>query len=354
MKKRLLAGIMAIALVGAMIAGCGVSGGEAAPASSAAEGEAAAPAAAAKASKDPFNGDKVKIAYVPNTGSSANAQAWERGIRDIYEPLNEIYGGFEIQTFDPNGDNDEQIKILNNLVTQGYDGLIIQSVDQSGIIPAVEECKEAGMTIVSLNMRPNTGHMACVSLGGYKNGYMEGKVAAEMLGGKGKVVVIDVPAEVTQAVGDCPWVGFLEALAEYPDIEILEKQPGNFTAENGNEIMRDFLTKYPEIDLAWCSNDAMAEGAALAIESAGRQGIAVWGSDGESQALEYIEQGKMTGTLYSNPMEMGKTAAYYVLLGIMSKIDLNTLSGNPDYPLSIMVPNVAVTAENVADITERW
>lgn len=63
--------------------------------------------------------------------------------------------------------------------------------------------------------------------------------------------------------------------------------------------MTNFLTKYPEIDAVFCHNDAMAEGAAEAAKAAGKD-IQIWGCDGETKMLEYIEQGLCTGTIYTD------------------------------------------------------
>lgn len=346
--RKLMAGIVAVTTAMMLLAGC--SGGK--DADSKDSGDKAATTEGYHTAKDPYDGDKVKIAYVPNIGSAANAQAWEKGIRQVLEPLNEIYGTIEFNVFDPNGNNEQQISILTDLCAQEYDALIIQCVDGTGIVPAIQECEEAGIQVISLNVSPSCQHAARFGFGGYTNGYAAGLEAAKMMGEEGNVVIVGVPPEVTQAVGDCPWIGFQEALATFEGITILEEQAGDFTAENANEIMRDFLTKYDDIDMAWCSNDAMAEGAALAIQSAGREGIAVWGADGETQALEYIEQGLMTGTIFNDPITMGNDAAKMALYCIMSETDQNFVDA--EYAPSIMLPSSVVTAENVKEITNRW
>lgn len=350
--KKLMAGVTAVITAMVVFAGCS---GESSSSSSdsGTAGDETVVTNGYHTPKDPYNGDNVKIAYVPNIGSAANAQAWEKGIRQVLEPLNEIYGTIEFNVFDPNGDSEQQISILSDLCTQDYDALLIQCVDGTGIVPAIQECEQAGIQVISLNVSPSCQHAARFGFGGYTNGYAAGLEAGEMLGGEGNVVIVGVPPEVTQAVGDCPWVGFQDALATFEGITVLEEQAGDFTSENANEIMRDFLTKYDDIDLAWCSNDAMACGAALAIQSAGREGIAVWGADGETQALEYIEQGLMTGTIFNDPITMGNDAAKMALYCIMSETDMN-FAGSSDYAPSIMLPSVVVTAENVAEITNRW
>lgn len=351
--RKWMTGMLVFAMTAMLLAGCGgEKKEETAGAESGGSEDKAAVVQGYHTPKDPYNGEKVKIAYVPNIGSAANAQAWEKGIRQVLEPLNEIYGTIEFNVFDPNGNNEQQIAILSDLCTQEYDALIIQCVDGTGIVPAIQECEEAGIQVISLNVSPSCQHAARFGFGGYTNGYAAGLEAGKMMGEEGNVVIVGVPPEVTQAVGDCPWIGFQEALATYEGITILEEQAGDFTAEKANEIMRDFLTKYDDIDMAWCSNDAMAEGAALAIQSAGREGIAVWGADGETQALEYIEQGLMTGTIFNDPITMGNDAAKMALYCIMSETDQNFVDS--EYAPSIMLPSSVVTGENVKEITNRW
>lgn len=109
--RKLMAGIVAVTTAMMLLAGC--SGGK--DADSKDSGDKAAATEGYHTAKDPYDGDKVKIAYVPNIGSAANAQAWEKGIRQVLEPLNEIYGTIEFNVFDPNGNNEQQISILTDL-----------------------------------------------------------------------------------------------------------------------------------------------------------------------------------------------------------------------------------------------
>ena len=117
--------------------------------------------------------------------------------------------------------------------------------------------------------------------------------------------------------------------------------------------MNSFLQNYSEIDGVFCINDAMAEGAALAIESAGRTGeMLVWGADGEKECLTMIEQGLVTGTIYTNSWDEGSTAAKIALLMIGSEYDASVLTSTP----RVIMECVVVTSETVHTIAEadRW
>lgn len=115
--------------------------------------------------------------------------------------------------------------------------------------------------------------------------------------------------------------------------------------------MTNFLTKYPEIDAVFCHNDAMAEGAAEAAKAAGKD-IQIWGCDGETKMLEYIEQGLCTGTIYTDVKNQGAVSAQFAMYAINSGITGANLSETPIVKMS----SITVTGENVGQISEnmRW
>lgn len=295
--------------------------------------------------KDPFLTDDVKIAFVANRASDTVASAWAVGL----QRLADSYAHVTLQVFDGEGSAETQIAIMADIIEQAYDCMVIQAVDGVAEDVAVQEVMDAGIPVISLNIAPTVNHTCKIRSGGYAFGYEAGKKAAELAGEGAKAVTVLRPAASVVATEDNPVIGFTDALKE-AGVEILEEQAGDWTTERTNEIVRDYLTKYEDIDIIMCANDAMAEGAALAVQSAGREGIQVWGSDGESKALEYIEQGLMTGTIYTNFYEMGEFAGQLALYSIISTIATNAQTEFVTY----RYPAVIVTADNVADITERW
>lgn len=297
------------------------------------------------ASKDPFLTDDVKIAFVANRASDTVASAWAVGMQRVADS----YSHVTLQVFDGEGSAETQIAIMMDIIEQGYDAMIIQAVDGVAEDMTVQEVIDAGIPVISLNISPTINHAVKIRSGGYAFGYQAGLIAAEKAGEGAKACTVLRPAASVVATEDNPVIGFTDALKEC-NIEILEEQAGDWTTEKTNEIVRDYLNKYDDIDIIMCANDSMAEGAALAVQSAGREGIQIWGSDGESKALEYIEQGLMTGTIYTNYYEMGGFATQMALYAIVNTINLNAQSEF----VVFRYPAIVTTADNVAEITERW
>jgi len=80
--------------------------------------------------------------------------------------------------------------------------------------------------------------------------------------------------------------------------------------------------------------------------------MVIWGANGENKALEYIELGLMTGTIYTDCYNQGATAARIAMMYIGSNIDTSRFTETP----VIKMPPKAVTIENAAAITPdmRW
>ena len=91
--------------------------------------------------------------------------------------------------------------------------------------------------------------------------------------------------------------GFQEAIAEYPDIEILASQTANYDRAEAMSVMENMLQSFDSIDAVYAANDEMALGAAQAIEASGdTSDIFVMGNDGTDEALEAVAEGTLGAT----------------------------------------------------------
>lgn len=343
--KKVFALLLCMLLLIGCMAGCAEEG----------VGEGSADATASVVSsnhvaKNPFK-EATKIAYVPNRASDSVGSAWGVGIQNYLANYSDTVS---FQIFDGEGSADTQISIFADLLQQKYDAVIVQLVDATAENTAIQQLIDAGIPVISLNIAPTIAHAAKLTLSAYKIQRQCAEKACELAGYKGNVVIIGYPPEVAQLMSDNGVQAWYDVIAQYPDMAILEEQAGDWTTEGGNEIMRDYLTKYDDLAIVFGGTDAMAEGCAMAVQAAGRDGIQVWGNDGETKALEYIEQGLMTGTCYTNYYEMGKFASQLALYAIQSEVDLNMQKLVNGEAVSYSFPSTVVTKENVAEITERW
>ena len=345
MKKRALSSIIAIVCIMAMLlGGCGdvKTDNEAAEAPAAAAEETAA-----VKTKDPYT-DDIKIGFVAYTIGDSVGNAWNEGIAQ--ELSN--YDNITYQAFDGNASVEEQVKHMDNMIDQGYDAIIIQCADSAGLAASVDKAEAAGIPVITANLDADTVHSALCAMVDVEGGRQIARSMGDAMGGKGKVVIIDAAPGATK--GENINKGFKEVLAaEYPDIEIVGEQTGQWLTEEANKVMNDFLTADTnhEIQGVLCHNDAMAEGAAEAAKAAGRlDELMIWGLDGETKMLEYIEQGLCTGTVYTNCHDQGATMARLALCFIQTGV--HKAASTP----VVKVAPIVVTKDNVDTITPdmRW
>lgn len=310
------------------------------------EGAGGAAAPAAKTAKDPY-AEEIKIAYIPNVIGDSVAAAWGDGAEDELR----VFPNVTFQRFDGKASAETQVQIMSDLVNQKYDAIILQAADSAALAASVQQAEAAGIPVVTLNLDADTPHAGLIAMVDYEAGALVAESIAKSCNEKGNVVIIQATPGATR--GENLEAGFRDKLAEYSGMTILDAQTGEWLTEKANVVMNDFLTKYDQIDAVFCHNDAMAEGASQAAEAAGRlDGMYIWGADGESKALEYIENGKMAGTIYTNCFDQGATAARLAMYLIGSEASTAAYTKTP----VIKMAPIVVTPANVHTIGAeiRW
>lgn len=168
-----------------------------------------------------------------------------------------------------------------------------------------------------------------------------GRVAGEFMKSNmpdgGKIVVLrGIPTTIDNERLE----GFQKAI-EGSGIEVLAAEHGNWNRDNSFTVMQDFLSKYPEIDAVWASDDDMALGALAAIEAAGRKDIKfVLGGAGMKEMVKRTMDGDaMIPANVTYPPAMIATAIEITAVGLVSQAPV---SGD------FIIGSVLVTPENAA------
>ncbi len=97
--------------------------------------------------------------------------------------------------------------------------LIYNPIDAKAILPSQQALKKAGIPFIAGLQGPNPAdHLAIVQPDYILQGYLAGKKMVEDMKGKGKVILLWVPASLG-LYGRAE--GFFKAIAPYPEIEIV-------------------------------------------------------------------------------------------------------------------------------------
>ncbi len=346
MKKAFALGMAAVLAFG--VTACG-SGQTTSRTDTAAPAAVASTAGSNKKKVNPYSGEEIKIAYIAHDIGTPNNQGWKEGIERQCAPWSNI----KVDSYGAEESAEKQTQIMTDCINQGYNAIILQCSDGTALAPSVKQAEDAGIPVITVNLdcSSDTVHSALVMAVDYDAGRMAADKMAEQMGGSGEIAIIQgVPGlERTDNLEK----GFRDTIASYSGIKIVDAQSASFQKDTAMTVMNSFLQSYPELKGVFAINDAMAEGAALAAESANKKGqICIWGADGEKDALTMIENGDMAGTIYTNSWDEGSTAAKIALLMIGSDYSAAGLSETP----KVIMEPIVVTKDTVGSIApeDRW
>lgn len=188
------------------------------------------------------------------------------------------------------GSGSKQVGDVEDLMIRGIDALVILPHNPATLQQVISEAYDSGIYTVVVDRELATPAQDVFIAGDNPGlGRVGAQWLAEEMDGEGKVVVIEglqIPIN-SQRVD-----AFNEVMANYPDIEILDSQPGNWSTQEALRVMENFLQKHPHIDAVWCQDDDMLKGVMQAIEESGRTDIkTVLGGAGSKDIIKMVMEG---------------------------------------------------------------
>jgi putative xylitol transport system substrate-binding protein len=240
--------------------------------------------------------EKIKIGAAPYGLNAEFMQIWVAALQD--HPAVKS-GEVELTVFDGRYDALVQQDQFKTMVTQKYNAIIFAPIDVDAGAAAVQTAADAGIPVVGSNTRVHSDLLASyVGSDDTISGYMEAKTVLDKIGCKGNVVILEGP--VGQSAQISRLEGNKKALAECPDVKVLEDQTANWSRAEAQTLMENWLTAHPkQINGVIGQNDEMALGAIEAIKAAGLdvKSFSIAGIDGITDALHAVKNGDMTSIL---------------------------------------------------------
>lgn len=185
----------------------------------------------------------------------------------------------------------EQVAQIRTMEAKGINALVVLPHESGPLTPVAEELRKKGVLVVCVDRGLVRETAYDIYLAGDNPGLgrMAGEQTARLLGGKGKVVVIEgLPTVInTERVE-----GFKEVIGQYPDIEILAIQTGYWQRDKSFATMQTLLQKFDHIDGVWAGDDDALLGAIQAIRLAKRNDIRfIFGAGGMKEVVKMIMDG---------------------------------------------------------------
>ncbi|MDR1612075.1 MAG: ABC transporter substrate-binding protein [Planctomycetota bacterium] len=250
-----------------------------------------------------------------------------------------------ITTYGPRSeaDIDRQVTILEDVISTKPDAIVISSTSSDATVPALEDAKEQGIVVVTIDNRVNTDRVdSLLATNNLAAGELAAKTFVDLLKAKGvqpsgKVGIISAMAGV-QVLTDRD-DGFVNGVKKYaPGIQLLGPRfcDNDIVRALNNAI--DMYTANPDLLGFFADNNHTGDGVARAIAELNLSdkliGIAF---DSDPEEIQAVRDGALKALVLQDPYGMG----YY---GVDSA--LKKLAGQ-DIPAYVDTGVTIVTRENM-------
>ncbi len=276
-----------------------------------------------------------------NVGVDSYQTTYEKAFIEAAEDNENV----EAVVLDAGGDVARQIAQMEDLIQREVDAIIIWPTNGEAVIPAVRKAHQAGIPVIVTNSNiAEQGFDFVASFSGPDN-ITQGKRSAEIMCDKFKDMGIEDEAKVVHITGQPGYTtaierakGFDDRLPDVcPNVEQIDKQPGDWNREKSQKVMEAFLVKYDDIDGVYAGDDNMGVGALNAAKSAGRDGIIFVGATNFAVGYEAMGRGEYWGSIYQSPVDDAKAAL---------KTAVETLEGK-DLPFLNYFDTPKITQDNM-------
>lgn len=237
----------------------------------------------------------------------ATAKAEELGIK-----LNSYAGKVD-------GDNETQVNAIETCIANGAKGILITASDTSGIVPSVQQARDAGLLVIALDtpLEPIDSADMTFATDNFLAGELIGKWAAASLGEKAadaKIAMLDL-AVSQPTVGVLRDQGFLKGFGidlgdpnkwgDEDDSRIVGNDVTAGNEEGGRKAMENLLAKDPMINVVYTINEPAAAGAYEALKSIGRENdVLIVSVDGGCPGVDNVSSGVIGATSQQYPLLM--------------------------------------------------
>lgn len=237
--------------------------------------------------------------------------------------------GVQLQVTAGNSDDDtsSQITQIDNAISNGDKGIII-ALNGDAVNTALNQARSNGLVVVAVDTPPIPPKVADVTYAtnNTQAGTLDGKWESAKLSGKSadiamlddlanQVITVDVNRDhgFLQGMGipvGNPGVNGQEPRSGHytggkgGSYKIACQQPTNGSQTGGQSAMETCLTKDPGINVVYAINEPSAQGAAHALQAAGKTGVSIVTIDGGCHNLPFVASGQIGATAGQYPGKM--------------------------------------------------
>jgi len=235
-----------------------------------------------------------------------------------------------------------QTPVVNAVAAKKPDAVLVAPTDTKAMYAPIKQLADGGAKIALVDTTLEQADFAVSQIASDNEG--GGKEAAktlgELIGGKGKVFVVNVKPGISTT--DARGKGFEEGAKE-AGLTYVGQQYDDDDPAKAASIVKAVLAKNPDLKGIFATNLFSAEGAASGVREAGKLGqVKIVGFDAGPKQVDDLKKGTVQALIAQKPAEIGADGveqAYNALTGKATEKEIGTgftsltkdnLAENPD------------------------
>jgi fructose transport system substrate-binding protein len=270
------------------------------------------------------SGDQLIVGLITKTESNPFFVKMREGAQEKADEL-----GVELRSFagEFDGDNDAQVRAIEDLIAAGAAGFMITPSDTVAIVPTIEEARDAGLVVIALDtpLEPIDAADATFATDNFRAGELIGQWAAATIEDPdaARIAMLDL-AENQPTVDVLRDQGFLTGFGidvadpdqwgDEDDPRIVGHDITGGSEEGGREAMENLLAIDPDLNLVYTINEPAAAGAKLALDAAGNDALLV-SIDGGCPGVQNVQDGVIGATSMQFPLDMASLGVEAIATG---------------------------------------
>jgi ribose transport system substrate-binding protein len=220
-----------------------------------------------------------------------------------------------------------QTPVVNAVAAKKPDAVLIAPTDTKAMYAPIKQLADGGAKIALVDTTLEQADFAVSQIASDNEG--GGKEAAktlgELIGGKGKVFVVNVKPGISTT--DARGKGFEEGAKE-AGLTYVGQQYDDDDPAKAASIVKAVLAKNPDLKGIFATNLFSAEGAASGVREAGKLGqVKIVGFDAGPKQVEDLKKGTVQALIAQKPAEIGADGveqAYNALTGKSTEKEIGT------------------------------
>ncbi|MGC0362994.1 ribose transport system substrate-binding protein [Rhodococcus sp. 27YEA15] len=286
---------------------------------------------------------KLTIGFVPGIASDPFFKAMQVGAEEKARELDiKLLWQGAADEYSPQS----QLPFVDAMLTQQVDGLILVPTDPNALQPSVTKAAAMKIPVVTVDttVADESALTSFITGDNLDGGRQAARTMAEQIGGSGEVFILSgSPTATTNQLRE---QGFKDEIAQnFPGITVVGTEYANSQPAKATSALNTTLLKYPELKGVFAADGTSGTGAVASLRNSGKSGqIKLIGYDAYENQIDDLKAGVYTALVAQQPGAEAAAALGYVV----DKIRGNNVD---EIEKSLVLPNVVITADNLAEMT---